>query len=419
MERNGLYVRKLVRISRVLYRAIAGNFLVHAGKGGEKLGLEALDTNYEISVTLKSGSALQAVGVKADKKCDENGEILDELMKVKLARAERFALQSVAREILPGERVARCLRFRIPEHEVEVWRHLETRRSFYAGLAVCGSVWTCPCCSAKISERRRKELKQAIGQHTDQGGHVAMLTLTVRHSWTDDLNDMLVRLAKAMDRFRSGKRYNSLRERIGLIGTVRAFELTHGKNGWHPHFHVVIFYRNRQDLRKLEREFFELWKLACKSAGLETLKDAFSLQDAQEADDYVSKWGIESEMTKFHSKRGGREKGRTPFDILRDYLADPSDRDAHLFRVYAAAFKGKQQLVWSRGLKHMFQIEELDDESIAKKKEEKASILGVVPYHVWRVALKKRDLRNSLLELTEDMPFELAIQEFRKIVNSL
>lgn len=35
-------------------------------------------------------------------------------------------------------------------------------KAFYQGLMACGGVWTCPVCAAKVSERRRQELKEAI-----------------------------------------------------------------------------------------------------------------------------------------------------------------------------------------------------------------------------------------------------------------
>lgn len=332
------------------------------------------------------------------------------------ARAERYALQSAARRLMPKERVSRCLRFPVPNFEIEVWRNRKSAKSFYGGLAVCGSVWMCPVCASKVSERRRKELNAAVTQHTECGGKVAMLTLTVRHTYEDDLNTLLVRLAKAMRRFQTGKRAQNIRQSIGLIGTVRAFELTHGQNGWHPHFHILLFYENSYDLNILLGQYMALWKVACTAHGLDTTPWGISLQNAQDAAYYASKWGVDSEMTKSHAKRGGGEKGRTPFDILRDYLADPSDRDRLLFTTYANEFKGKRQLVWSNGLKARFNLQDLTDEEIAKKKEEPADILGIVPWEIWRQAAIKKDLRETLLGLTEDMPFELALEAIMSFV---
>ena len=69
-------------------------------------------------------------------------------------RLERFALQSVARSILPKARTAKCLR--VPfARSVGVFHSQAQESAHYGGLVTCASVWACPICAAKISERRR------------------------------------------------------------------------------------------------------------------------------------------------------------------------------------------------------------------------------------------------------------------------
>ncbi|MDF9645043.1 hypothetical protein, partial [Bacillus cereus] len=99
---------------------------------------------------------------------EKSQQELDE--KLRLARAERYACQSVARKALPNERVSMCLR-RVNGSFVQVLKHKKTQKAFYDGLLVCSSVWNCPVCAAKISERRRKELKQAFDLYKKEGGH--------------------------------------------------------------------------------------------------------------------------------------------------------------------------------------------------------------------------------------------------------
>jgi hypothetical protein len=52
------------------------------------------------------------------------------------------------------------------------------RVAHYKSLIVCGSVWMCPLCTAKISERRREELERAVSRHIAQNGAVYMATYT-------------------------------------------------------------------------------------------------------------------------------------------------------------------------------------------------------------------------------------------------
>lgn len=83
-------------------------------------------------------------------------------------RIERFALQSAARRILPKSRTAKCLRLRrFDKAEIEVWRAKQHGTAHYGGLQTCASVWACPVCSAKISERRRAELLAAMGIYAE------------------------------------------------------------------------------------------------------------------------------------------------------------------------------------------------------------------------------------------------------------
>ena len=96
-------------------------------------------------------------------------------------RLLKWALQAEARAILPNERIAHCLRQVVPiAAGVEVFHSTEHQVAFYSGLFVCGSVWMCPLCAAKISERRRDELELAITRHIAQQGAVYMATFTVK-----------------------------------------------------------------------------------------------------------------------------------------------------------------------------------------------------------------------------------------------
>jgi hypothetical protein len=95
----------------------------------------------------------------------------------------RFALKAVSSNILPDSRTAKCMRWRAPNQQVEVWRAVSAGvagKAFYKGLFVCGRLWTCPVCAAKISERRRVELASALDSARAQGFKVMLLTQTIR-----------------------------------------------------------------------------------------------------------------------------------------------------------------------------------------------------------------------------------------------
>lgn len=318
------------------------------------------------------------------------------------ARVERFALQSAVRRLLPDSRTAKCLRYIQPGNKgVEVWRSNERASAHFAGLQVCSSVWACPVCAAKISERRRQELLQAMHLHESAGGQVLLLTLTNPHTITDDLPAMLKAQAKAMSRLSGTKAAQRLWSSIDCVGTVRAWEVTHGGNGWHPHFHLLLFVRSGLDLPELQSRFYALWANCCRLAGLPKPSEqhGVKLDDGKQAARYVTKglWGLDSEMTKGHTKKA-KSGGRSPFDLLRSYLGQDDKQAAALFVEYAHAFKGKRQLVWSKGLKALFAIDEASDEETANRSEDDAYLLGRIEFEDWQLVLKS-EARAEVLEL--------------------
>lgn len=327
-------------------------------------------------------------------------------------RVARFSLQSVARSILPKSRTAKCLRIRAYGQEVQVWKHHEHKTAAYAGLQTCGSVWACPVCAAKIAERRRAELQAAMGLHRARAGAVALLTLTTPHQKTDKLADLLEMQGKALHRFWRDRGVKEVFKAMGTIGHVRALEVTHGRksasnNGWHPHYHCLLFCGSGVDLSRFDKaqlidwqvKLYLRWAACCLKSGLgePSYAHGIKLDDGTQAANYAAKWGLEDEMTKGHTKKALH--GETPFDFLRSYLADGSDRQAAaLFQEFADTFKGKRQLSWSKGLKAMFAIEEASDEELSTRVEEEAVLLGLLTIDQWRDVLKV-DGRATVLEI--------------------
>lgn len=324
--------------------------------------------------------------------------------------------------MLPNNRVGICLRHQIEKYgTVDVFKHRQTQKVFYGGLMVCGSVWICPVCASKISERRRVELKQASSNHRDAGGYLTMLTLTFSHGKSDKLADLMHRMGQAMLKFRSGKRYNSLRESMGLIGSVRAFEVTYGDNGWHPHIHLLNFHDKEiepWEMEDYEDRFYQLWSSACTKYGLSASREhGTKLEDATQADQYIGKWGdlverkwgIDSEMTKSNIKKG-RENSLTPFDFLRIVVEDGDITYKPQFAEYAEAMRGRTQLYWSRGLKERFLIDDKTDEQIATSKEDPADLLGALTWQDWKYIIVNNK-RAELLDLVEKHGYDTALKK--------
>lgn len=341
------------------------------------------------------------------KKNKEQKELDKEL---RLVRAERYASQSVAKKALPDERVSMCLR-RVNGSNVQVLKHKKTQKAFYNGLLVCGSVWNCPVCAAKISEKRRKEVQLAFDLHKEAGGHIALLTLTFSHKKIDRLKDILDLFSKATKKFMSGRAFQSIRDEIGMVGRIRALEVTYTNNGFHPHAHIALFYTTDVNLKDVKDAMYILWEKACAKVGLKVNEDyGLALDNGEKANDYISKhgtWGMDRELTKAHIKKG-KKGSLKPFDFLRNYLQEEDGKYLILFREYAECFKGKRQLQWSQGLKKRFVLEEKTDEQLATEKTEEADVLGLLEFEIWKQILKYEN-RSNFLTLCEKLGFEKAV----------
>lgn len=335
------------------------------------------------------------------------------------AREGRYMLQNSARKILQNDktprdgdwRVCSCLRKKIGDH-VAVLYAPDVQKAHFGNLQVCGSVWTCPVCSAKVSERRKSEIVAATDIHKAAGGGLYMVTLTWAHTRHDDVKTMVKGSREALTRLRKHRRYVSNMAAIGAVGMIRALEVTHGDaNGWHPHFHELHLTAERltrRQLRAWTNMLFEEWRAQCKRAGLgePNRKAGVTIIEAQSAAEYVAKfgnapkWGVGSELTKTHAKHG-RGGSRTPWDLLRMY-AEGQGRFAPLFKEYAHAFFGARQVFWSPGLKAQFEIADMTDEEIARMEEHPAQVVCQISADDWKKVLSQVvESRALILRLAE------------------
>jgi len=353
----------------------------------------------------------------------ETGEIIEVFRKAgqlvekkqpfnpRVARAAKFERLGAIRTILGKEhRTSKCLWCRFTKANVQVVKDVKVNVARYVGLIACSRVWTCPVCSSKISRRRADELKAAMAQAVAQGLRVALLTVTVPHVRADALEPLVGRLLTAWRSFTTGRISARLRDAIGLAGTIRNIEVTHGENGWHPHFHCLVFYSASVDLAAMEQSWGAHWQACAVKAGLRKPSAAHGLtvQDGSYASAYVSKWGLEHEMTMSMAKVA-RKGGRTPFDIADDFAAGiDQEQNAKLFREFADAFHGKRQLHWSTGLKKLLAVVDKTDEEVVQEEDDRPAELVIeLTWPEWKAIRKNH--RATVLDLAEADPERLRV----------
>ncbi|MGW1902967.1 hypothetical protein ACWCQB_37625 [Streptomyces hirsutus] len=286
------------------------------------------------------------------------------------------------------------------------------------GLNRCASVWACPVCEAVIRGQRATDADTAITEHVRRGGMVLFVTFTVRHWSNHDLEDLIrVQVREVWKGLLQGRKWarseaGNLRNRLGVVGTIRVIEVTVGQiNGWHPHLHVAVFLGGRQDpkpkrgsgekwdptvrsyfrpadadLDAFEAEWKAAWIGGVTAANPDfrpsardgvNFKRVYTVKDAAAIGKYISKvqgtdvasdWSVGAELAMSHVKqaRGGNMKA---MDILfrlaalrGGQVADDLpgwgsiEQLAALWSEYELTTKGGQNMAWSEGLKRAYGI---------------------------------------------------------------
>ena len=347
----------------------------------------------------------------------ETGEILDDSFDYSNAIIDRFKLQEIIRKILKEKigkphRIQGCLSTLKPFADgVDLMRTPDLLSCHLKNLIVCGRVWVCPLCNAKISAYRATEIRAVIEKAIELGYQVALNTFTVPNGFDDNLNELLDKMAKAFNRTWQSKSIKRLKKDIDMLGYVRALETTFGNvNGFHPHFHQLIIYKSDLDtpdvlFGQIKRSLYPIWKNRCEKLGLGTpsYSHGLDVRDGQAAAEYLvnfgkeQKWGLDKELTKGNSKRSSDPEKFTPFDLARAYNETGKKYYADKFIEYSDAFYGRKFVTWSRGLKDMFGLnDEKTDEDVAESIDETLILSGKISIPDWKKVLyhrKRHDIK--------------------------
>ena len=344
----------------------------------------------------------------------------------------KYALQRTAQGLLydatanKQHRVCSCHR-NVASDGVAVYRNADASGARFGNLISCGSVWSCPICSAKITEARRADMQKAQSGWLLEGGSCLLNTLTFPHEHDMPLAELLEKFGKALDLYKNSRTYKrifgtavaliqqkiskgkplkSIKEgQFPRLGTVRSLEVTHGVNGWHPHVHEVLFMQDDAllEAQRAKDELTAEWVRCLLAVGLGSndklehmLERAWDIRGGDYVSDYINKfgrepmpsekfkelfgdkarqgWSIAHEVTKGISKIGreGRQIGEewhfTPFQLL-DWAMNGDEGAGQLFREFSRCFEGKRMNYWTNGLKDWFGINEIDDEALAEEGE--------------------------------------------------
>lgn len=317
-----------------------------------------------------------------------------------------------------------------------------TRRAGFAGLQTCGSVWSCPMCSARVLSHRQSEISQAVDHWDTQGGVVAMFTYTMKHNARQNLADLWSALGSGWSAITSGGVYSAEKALYGVATTrvvktgkragqtvptsvlpwLRVVEVTHGAAGWHVHVHAIVFLpegTTNEAINDLYDAWWKRWEKGLSNVGIVGSKQVnraevfVGREISRRVGNYVTKntytageiAGLEAARSDL---KNGRFGNRAPFEILRDIIAQTNgpervERDAALWAIFEQASKGKRQMTWAGGARTLLGLDaEIDDETIAA--EETGTVddaLLDIPADSWKAILLVAGRRATLVETAE------------------
>lgn len=282
------------------------------------------------------------------------------------------------------------------------------------GVARCASPWSCPICAPIIREQRASEIDLAIGSWLVTGHGAQLLTITLPHHRSDALAPRLSAVATSLGYIHEGAAWKRRRDRLGIVGSIRALEVTWGwVNGWHPHAHALVLSERPwtpQERSDYRQHAYDRWERRCASEGFGAPSwrhgiDVRAVTAAGELSTYLTKveggWGIGRELARSDTKRSA--KGLAPVEILREFVDTGDVTMLRLWGEYELATFGQRSLVWSRGLRDRLGVgQEQSDEELAAQELSGQEVYGEdIARDLWQRAIKS-GTTGALLSHAED-----------------
>jgi len=306
----------------------------------------------------------------------------------------KYRLQAEAVRLLSDEkRLQKCMRCRIAAF-VEAHRSSLRQTVAYRGVAICGSVWQCPVCSARISAGRAAELVEATETFIAAGGSPRLLTFTIPHKAGESLAELVEVLNRAR---RSWMRDGSVRRALagcGMVGHVTGLEATYGHgSSWHPHLHTLLLLNDPGGLN--HPALMLAWqRITAKLGRPASLAHGLDIRGGSAAAAYLAKLGLEVALA---VRKLGRGADRFGVWQLLEESRTGSAWAGHAFREFAEAMKGRHHLRWSPGLKAQLGIADVDDQTLAEAPgEEDEALLALIGARTWQ-GIVRADLRAEFL----------------------
>ena len=266
--------------------------------------------------------------------------------------------------------------------------------SGFLGLVRCRNSWYCPVCEPIKMNKLAIDLDCAINALKEWKQQIPiMVTLTVPHNLSIHLEHSMNVLFQATTKF--FRRRNRISNIIGQFTKdynfthyAKVCEITWTNNGWHPHYHILIWIdknklNQREELLEYETKLAEWWRKLVETewrklsdkydndliermlintdvelnpthhAGLFISKDADGYIREVKTSDYICGWGAEREVTGNYRKQASHEGSMTMYQLLHSAIYDNDDKNLRRYFAFIRAVDNnkRHRFDFSKGLK--------------------------------------------------------------------
>lgn len=277
------------------------------------------------------------------------------------------------------------------------------------GLQTCGH-HTCPRCGPIMARAEAERLERLYSAHIERGGMLLTGVLTLSHGPFDKLGDLMAAQDGARRAAMQGAAWRKAKRRTGVAGYTWHRECTHGKNGWHPHIHVVLLLQHDVTDEQAQALWDALVRPYRARLDRQGIRTADACNDWQRVRDHerMAQY-LAGEMALGQSKEG---KGRTLFAVLDEFEQTGDMRLAGLYNEFERAMDGRRWRTWSRGLAARYGVQggsEAADEAAAEAEDADDAIGSTEAETVlemdsgtWRALARRVGAVVALLTLVED-----------------
>jgi hypothetical protein len=278
---------------------------------------------------------------------------------------------------------------------------------------------------------RALDIGAVLGQAVNEGHGLGFGSFTMRHHRSQALRGLWTAASKAWGRATSGGAWVTIQDAHGVIGWVRVWEVTDGRNGWHVHVHFVVVLApgtTADDLDAVGESMFDRWSKGLVAAGLEAprlvgqdwhlvtgdqaagqlaeyLFKLVDQADVRRASEAAAARSLGMELAHTSSGRARADLATKPVWHLVESVATTGDLSTvPRWHEWEQGSKGRRQVGWSKGLRARFRpaVDEASDEAIVDQElGTAADDVAVIDRDGWSQLVRIRNGCTDVLDALE------------------